>query len=970
MDEKPDLTGDALMKKFLAAAKAYAAARLTRGGEWASRFSEVFMDNVPSRLFDERVNPAFVPAPVLSQPDSVQHIMRAIKRGSSNYAISAIVKDHDEGRQDINATCAFFCKAVEVFVRQGKNISPLLQALPERLIQPVFAAPEAEERLLKTAHFIAKRPQGALENLFKLLVAVKKNQGPQGTTADKIKSVGSALAVEQRKKMEAGLDGVHDADTLRKACYEAFDAIDNIQLFCGRDDLISYAHRCMNAEKSASLSATELFKHRTSCILFFSDHIDPVEFVSDEMHRDLLCQYIADPGIEAHVLPHKIGKIRENAQNLHHAAGAYQRGYEALCTKIRDPLRCQNYDQLDDSIGNFKDKHAFLSPVVTLPAFDADVLFADYARQRVNAGDAREAVKTIYKRSSSETFWQNLDVPFFHDLAAALRQDNEKSAIAWLAHELVAKGHAAGEEIKAIHDAMPDNIAEAQDLLTMAAPIVSSIDDKKAQAMVGALLNAPHAAVARAQADALHYIWEALEEADPNITPMDSDGRADIPFSVEKMHALYMDVSRYLNVVQLQAPIIVSDDISAGFFLKKVFDGMPWMAHEGRCASEIFVGGSHSSYVYDQENIRDMQSAFGFLSMKKKEGVTIDDSQAGAEKLIALPVITIDNAIMKRTMDNGGEDILRAFQEMMAIFNHDYFHHQTARNLVPYFNGYFINDSNKLDRDGTPYASMLGKPKKLSATDPEDGNIYISYGAEQSYRFDKEKYVAGDPRWINFGKAQPYEFHALHIQNVLYRNYLDKGETGDKMRALVSRYVDGVAEMAGRAAENGSDRCAVNQMKMYYANMLAFHLLRVVPYGHPLMQHAEACIDELDIDADFRQEQMRYRHESWEERERFKSKPRTIENMAEMTGLSLEKLADRGKMTVAESVQLCAYFCAERIINPIYLEKYKEPQSYALPALRQMLSVVQRDMAMIKHRGGLEAYEKRKGAAKDTPRPV
>lgn len=465
-----------------------------------------------------------------------------------------------------------------------------------------------------------------------------------------------------------------------------------------------------------------------------------------------------------------------------------------------------------------------------------------------------------------------------------------------------------------------------------------------------------HRAMGAAQADALQDVWDALERADPaiplmpeleNIHPGEPpvevmQGRPDIPFRAAELHKLSCDVSRLMNVVQTQIPIITADSISVDRMLDRTVTEYDEFSASRMDSSSAFVNGSATN-VSVAENDERLKSRFGFIIVSKQETQDVDGIAVKQRKLVAMPIVTIDDDILAQTMDHGGEEMLRHLQMVGGIFNHDYFHHFTARIINPYF-GFFR--SNALEIQQTPYGIMMGAARDVPHTRPDKDETITALGIEQTARFNREKYE--EPRWKQFNRVNTYEFHAMHLHNILYQKYMDDGETGQRLRGHVTGYMDELAALGDRLSQSGAKPRAVDTLKIYYTNLMAFHLLRLVPFNHPVMELLESKVEALDIGKGRLQEFVRRVLPDPE----YSGHDSTLKRLTQRTGLAAERVANPEELSPAECVRACAFFAAERVLNPMYNPRYEEARGYALSALRQSVSVVQRDMKVVEIRGG------------------
>lgn len=502
------------------------------------------------------------------------------------------------------------------------------------------------------------------------------------------------------------------------------------------------------------------------------------------------------------------------------------------------------------------------------------------------------------------------------------------------------------------HDNAPgsrDDFAQAagrvdRELLAALAPVITE-DNGAAADFLRTVYETPHAAIGHAQTEALSYIWDALERADAAITTMPDAARPDIPFTAAGLRALSHSVTRNMCVAQTQMPLIIPDGLRLSRHLDESIMDSDEYTDAGMESFSSFVIGSKTevSWVSGPETAhRRGMSRFGFALIQKEERHESGNAAASFIKLLALPVITIDDVVMEQTMKHEGEGILRHLQMIAGLFNHDYFHHFTARIINPYFG----ERAGALNIGRTPYGLLMGAEHRIPVSDPQDIRKITARGPEQTTRFNSERYGHEDPVWTAFNIYSPYEFHALHLHNVLYRDYLDHGPAGKALREHVTGYMDGVADLAASMRRTGSAEGDIQSTQFYYATLLSFHLLRLVPFGHPVMKLLEDKIAESPLNPVLCRRNL--------ERALNDARGNKYERLAARTGVILDPRW-RTVPETAEFVRACAFFAAERVLNPIYHARYEPARAYALAAMRQNLSVVQRDMNIVERRGGLDA---------------
>jgi hypothetical protein len=525
----------------------------------------------------------------------------------------------------------------------------------------------------------------------------------------------------------------------------------------------------------------------------------------------------------------------------------------------------------------------------------------------------------------------------------------------------------APEQLEAIEAAGISLQVPPQTLLKAFSPIITT-DSETANGLASASATIPHDMIAMAQSHDLEVIWQALEATNETMdslpeydleeqTRKEADsqhrsdktmpqGRGDIPFSKDALAKLYLDISKYMHVVQLQRPMIISGAGSPEDAIRNVFSNNR-SDYKGMKAHSTFVTGSSTELIPATEAHPRAISKFGFVTILKPEETEVKSETITSRKLIALPIITIDDDILNQTLQHGGEDVLESFQDMMGLFNHDYFHHFTARIINPYF--FAFNGS--LNIHDTPYGVLMGQEKLLPATHADKGhNTYPSLGAELSYRFQREHYHE-DKRWKAFSTGDSYEAHAMHLHSALFKGSLDAGTMGAQMRTSMDRYFDALETLGEKMGQNMDKESDIDPhtVKIYYTNLLYYNLLRIVPHDHSLAQYMEERIDQMTLDRDAlcgitTNIVVSLRHEH-------------ALKIEENCGIMIHDLADLEALSCAQILRWHSYYMALDGLDRNHKEEFAKPQSYALAAMREYVSVVQRDMAILDHRGGIEAYE-------------
>lgn len=491
----------------------------------------------------------------------------------------------------------------------------------------------------------------------------------------------------------------------------------------------------------------------------------------------------------------------------------------------------------------------------------------------------------------------------------------------------------------------PEKIAAPSDsdVLATFAPVV--VDVRSTHALARTLLTTKHADIADLQARALEPVWQALEIADAHTPAFRTDER-ETPFVAGDLRGIFRNVARYMNVLQFQLPMIAPLSHNTGNLIKNACRDL---GHEGALEAGIF-GGSNSfgasKVCYSLGKTHDTQ--FTFVVIVKPESRNACGEVLEEKRLYSLPLIRLDDEILKATLDFGGIGMLRHFQQLEAIKNHDWFHHVTARNLNPYFG----HSPTQLTEDEQPYARILGAPQQQKIWVSRNETV-MTYGTEKTIGDFVRKY--GSPGFYGsvpkpeldvFGNT-PYEFHGMHIQRALYQGYLHDGPEGRRAEGHINGYFDGLeklaARMSGRAGDPGPEL-----VRMYYATLIYNSLLYVVPHSHPLMRLCEDRVDGLGMSRTYLEYNVNARIHRRNEASRFL--------INQESGLSCDNVAG---MTAAEIVRWNAYALANNFMVRLHKKNPETEAAHAvaLPALRSHLTHVRADFETIALRGGMDAHD-------------
>lgn len=498
---------------------------------------------------------------------------------------------------------------------------------------------------------------------------------------------------------------------------------------------------------------------------------------------------------------------------------------------------------------------------------------------------------------------------------------------------------------------------DATDIVARLSPVIDCRNDEAGREFLKYVRALPHEDAARAQADELADVFAALERAERDLQAHQGRSRSGVPMTAAGLRALMLDLCDKINVVQMQAAIIAPATGKLADYLKGLMKQEGWSGPAIDC-SQFGAGGGRLTVLTSPDGKTAYNTGFDFLQVRVTKPYSTGKTAYAEKKMIAIPIVTVDETIMQQTIEAGDDKILPALRDISAVFNHDYYHHFTGRLINAYFTPHYYPVSQ------TPYGVAMGPERKikgLSLTkygDRQDFREYESHGPEQLYRHYMETYVYNGTDAPRFAEGNPnYEYHSLTLHNQLYRGYMDAGPAGAKMRAYVDNYFDGVAQLRQRMTETGKSPEDINRNQMYYSNLLAFHLRRLVPHEHPLMQQAEARINTLGIDPDYARAVF----------------DRRVDIVKRANGNTLKRYhavnaqigveAHRADLSIGEMVRWQGCATAVRVLNLMYGEKYEAARAQALPVMRDMLSVVARDMQIVEYRGGRAAFVAQKERA-------
>jgi hypothetical protein len=458
--------------------------------------------------------------------------------------------------------------------------------------------------------------------------------------------------------------------------------------------------------------------------------------------------------------------------------------------------------------------------------------------------------------------------------------------------------------------------------------------------LLGAIKSTPLDEIARAQAEDLAPLWSAFENSNHKIKPLPNAGREDIPFTRAGMETLARDIARYLHIAQTQLPVIVPmpGDTEIGGALEDMKAQITFINGGGKRLFETYRG---------RNAMPALSSNFGFMSVRKEE-----TGAAGVKsrKLVALPVFALEKKMLDLALGQAeGREMLEDFQQMIGIVNHDYFHHLTARIITPYFDG---SDPALLKMDETPLGALLGPAVKKPGLAPDMGGAFEALKAENAMQF-KKRYES-DPALRFKTGADNYEFHSLYLHAAVYQDLLHDGPQGKKMLSHLHSYFARLNMLANASAPGDKEEGTAQAAKIYYSSLVYNNLLRIVPHGHKLAQACEKMIDGLDIPVDLVRKSVAARLMNGGPGE----ENRRIEEAARESGVPIAEIGDQMKeLKVSELLRWENYVMNADDLNRVHMPQFHEERERALPAMREFISAVARDVQLAKWRGGIETCE-------------
>lgn len=395
------------------------------------------------------------------------------------------------------------------------------------------------------------------------------------------------------------------------------------------------------------------------------------------------------------------------------------------------------------------------------------------------------------------------------------------------------------------------------------------------------LYNASHAATAKQQADALMPVWQAIEKSDTKSNKL----------TTTALHDMFTHIARYLNVVQLQRPLIA-----------------PYSHHLSAQLNMVM----RKTMPDDMYNSTKITSYGDFGTAKilpnRKYKFTFLRARQNNTHLSVIPVIMIDPDIMAQTVEHGGRDLLQTFQSLTDISNHDYIHAATA----PIINAYYGEGALHLEH--TPYMQAHKTQNPLRTLYPKN---------ETSWQVCKQSPMA----LAAYDFTTPLEGHALLAHKALFTKYLDQSPTA----ILIDTYFDQLSTLMTKV-----DAPIAHEIGQYYTLMLYHRMLHMLPFTHPVMQHIEQRGAALPIP-----------HDDWQSTYTHLINPENATTQARKDQLKImpirirthTKLSGSGsthEQSASQLIRMCAHVNGMQYWTPLHYAPHKDAKQ-ALPDLHRVL---------------------------------
>lgn len=330
------------------------------------------------------------------------------------------------------------------------------------------------------------------------------------------------------------------------------------------------------------------------------------------------------------------------------------------------------------------------------------------------------------------------------------------------------------------------------DILLRLSPVLHS--KKEYAKLLLSLHTTPIPQIAQAQADALTPIWDTIA-SHPNAT-----------HTAKSLNRMFRDVSRYYNFAQTQRPIIgiYLDDISGQF---SRLQNTQTLKKYGR--AHTVYSGDYSNFGTIKIHTQDLpyRYQFSFLTFTKL------NEDPDIKHIVNMPIVTLNQTLLHETIQAQGQDFLSAFQDALAISNHDFIHHLTTS----YVFSHLINTEHLLN--------LRSKLQSLYDFDHEEHELYISPKSKEQLNLKGYSFVNSF-----------VEGHALLSHKKIYEQ---AGTTAQDITTINTMFdlLEDLLPKTTSAWDIGA----------YYTLVLYDRLLSVMPHTHPVIQTLEQRASALPL---------------------------------------------------------------------------------------------------------------------------
>ncbi|NBX66130.1 MAG: hypothetical protein EBQ96_03940 [Proteobacteria bacterium] len=227
---------------------------------------------------------------------------------------------------------------------------------------------------------------------------------------------------------------------------------------------------------------------------------------------------------------------------------------------------------------------------------------------------------------------------------------------------------------------------------------------------------------------------------------------------------------------------------------------------------------------------------FGFINIVRNQRT---NDHRIVSNLVSIPYVTVPKEILQVTKRLNAEPLLRDFQSIFALINHDWYHAMTPLIINPYYGnkGYELSE--------TPYGVHFERrEEKLIPRGRGSAVTTVINERHEGYVFSE----LDENGYESLGLIVQAEAFQRLYQNPSMQGYIDSrleqffkkvGQLGFDIRYM-------------SITPRDEHKTLANQAQHYFSTLMMHHLLRVVPVDHPLFKKCEGWInDHCDIDKSF-----------------------------------------------------------------------------------------------------------------------